>query len=911
MLKKNRSTGSAHDFWGYQRKPLDVIFRPNAVALIGATEREGSVGRTILWNLLSNTFGGTIYPVNPNRRSVLGIKAYATIREIPEPIDLAIIVVKSELVPATVRECAEIGVPGAIIISAGFKEVGEKGIALEQEILAEARKTGMRIIGPNCMGVMNPLSGLNATFAQRMAKPGSVGFISQSGAMCSAILDWSFKESVGFSAFISIGSMLDVDWGDLIYYLGDDPQTKSIILYMETIGNARSFLSAAREVALTKPIIVIKPGRTAEAAKAAASHTGSLTGSDEVLDAAFKRCGVLRVTHISELFNMAELLAKQPRPKGPNLTIVTNAGGPGVLSTDALIGSGGVLTQLSAETIQGLNQFLPGHWSHGNPVDILGDATPELYVKSLEVVAKDPNSHGIMVVLSPQAMTDPTRTAELLAKNAPNLVKNKPVIASWMGGDDVATGAHLLNKAGIPTYSYPDTAARMFSYMWQYTKNLNSLYETPHWGANMHPDRQTVSKIIEDVRASGRTILTEAESKQLLQAYSIPTVQTILANSAEQAVEVADQIGYPVVLKLNSETITHKTDVGGVKLNLRSADAVREAYQAIESSVTEMYTADDFKGVSVQPMIDLSEAYELILGATPDPQFGPVLLFGTGGTLVEVYKDRMLGLPPLNSSLARRMMQRTKIYKALEGIRGRKPIDLEKLESLMVNFSHLVVEQKWIKEIDINPLMVSAERIIALDARVILYETEVTEEKLPQLAIRPYPSQYEKVWTLKNGLQLGVRPIRPEDEPMMVDFHRRLSEESVYLRYFSALKFSQRVAHSRLIRVCHVDYDRDIALIITYQKEDGEHEIVAAGRLTKSHGLNEGEYSMLIADDWQKLGIGTLLLKQLVQIGRDENLKQITADILPTNTGMMRVTEKAGFTMTHEEGLIKARLELA
>jgi acetyltransferase len=908
MSKKKSST--AHDFWAYQRKPLDEMFRPRSVAVIGATEREGSVGRTIVWNLMTSTFGGTIYPINPKRRSVMGIRAYPAIGDVPETVDLAVIVVPAPHVPGVIRECVQHGVRGAIVISAGFKEIGEEGIRLEQEILHEARQGNMRIIGPNCLGVMSPLTGLNATFARRMAQPGSVGFISQSGAMGTAILDWSFRANVGFSAFVSIGSMLDVNWGDLIYYLGDDPNTKSIVIYMESIGNARDFLSAAREVALTKPIIVIKPGRTEAAARAAASHTGSMTGSDKVLDVAFRRAGVLRVDQISELFSMAELLAKQPRTSGPNLTIITNAGGPGVLATDSLLESGGELTVLSDETLARLDALLPPHWSHANPIDILGDATPDAYTKSIEIAAQDPNSDGLLVVLSPQSMTDPTRTAEQLAQAFRGGMQGKPLLASWMGGADVAAGEAILNQAGIPTYPYPDTATRMFSYLWQFTKNQRALYETPRWGAEMHPDRQRVSQIIEHVRQSGRTLLTEYESKQLLAAYGIPTVETVVAESADTAVAIARKLGYPVVLKLNSETITHKADVQGVQLNLRSEKAVREAYDKIRDGVARIHGEGHFLGVTVQPMLNLTEGYELILGASPDDQFGPVVLFGTGGTLVEVYQDSALALPPLNTNLARRIMRRTKIYTALEGVRGRQPVDLDRLDALLVNFSQLVVEQRWIKEIDINPLLASADSLTALDARVILYDADITEQQLPPLAIRPYPSQYEGVWELRNGAQVGIRPIRPEDEPMMVEFHRKLSEESVYMRFFSSIQFNQRVAHDRLVRICHIDYDREMALVVTRQLPDNGHEIIAAGRLSKLHGRREGEYSMLIADDFQRLGIGSRLLEELIRIGRDEKLDSIVAWMLPTNAGMLRISEKLGFTRTYEDGLAKVQLDL-
>src|SRR5512140_3321520 len=463
----------SHDVYQYTANPLKSIFAPKNVAVIGATEKEGSVGRTILWNLISSPFGGAVFPINPKRPSLLGIKAYPSIKDVPDKVDLAVIVTPSTSIPGIVAECAEAGVKGVIVISAGFKEIGPEGVELERQLLENARKGGMRVVGPNCLGVMNPMSGLNATFAAGMARKGHVAFISQSGALCTAVLDWSFKENVGFSAFVSVGSMLDVDWGDLIYDLGDDPHSDSIVIYMESIGDARSFLSAAREVALSKPIIVIKPGRTEGAARAAASHTGSLTGSDEVLEAAFRRAGVLRVDSISELFYMADVLGKQPRPKGPRLTIITNAGGPGVLATDKLLTKGGELAEVSPETMNQLNEFLPAAWSHNNPIDVIGDASPERYAKALEVAADDPNSDGLLVILTPQAMTDATATAEALKTYAKTF--DKPILASWSGGLVVAPGEAILNRAGIPTFEYPDDAARAFTYMWQMTSNLKTL----------------------------------------------------------------------------------------------------------------------------------------------------------------------------------------------------------------------------------------------------------------------------------------------------------------------------------------------------------------------------------------------------------------------------------------------------
>jgi acetyltransferase len=900
-----------------ERESFEALFRPKTVAVIGATDKEGSVGLAIMQNL--KVFNGRVFPINPKRDEVLGLPAYPNIAATPKKVDLAVIVTPAPTVPGIIGECIAADVKAALIISAGFKEVGPAGVALERQILQQAREAHMRIVGPNCLGIMNTSIKLNATFADAIANPGNVAFISQSGALCTAVLDWSFRENVGFSHFISVGSMLDVGFADLIDYLGDDEQTESIVMYMETIGDARPFISAAREVALNKPIIVIKAGRTAAAAHAAASHTGSLAGSDDALDAAFQRCGVLRVNSISDLFYMAEVLGKQPRPKGPRLTIVTNAGGPGVLATDALVQNGGELAAISPETMDKLNSFLPSAWSHGNPIDVLGDATAERYAKALETAAADPNSDGLLVILTPQAMTDATATAELLKPYS--RLHNKPVLASWMGGNAVEPGEQILNDAQIPTFGYPDTAARMFDYMWRYSLNLKSLYETPAVGNDSAVHRDEAKAIIEQVRATGggRTILTEFESKKLLAAYGIPTVPTEIAADEDGAVDIAQRMGYPVVIKLHSETITHKTDVGGVQLNLRDAQAVREAFRRIRASVSARASAADFMGVTVQPMIKL-DGYEIILGSSTDVQLGPVLLFGTGGQLVEVFKDRALGLPPLNTTLARRMMEQTKIYTALKGVRGRDPVNMDELEQLLVRFSTLVTDQRWVKEIDINPLLAKppdplkaeAGGLLALDARVVLHDPKLTEDELPRSAIQPYPVQYVSPWTLHDGTPITIRPIRPEDEPLIVEFHQTLSEQSVYQRYFHAIPLSERIAHERLTRICFVNYEREMALVAEKRDAAGKPHIIGVGRLIKLRGGLEAEFAILISDAYQQQGLGKELLTRLVQIGRDEEVTRITADILPDNVGMIRVSEQVGFKSKYhpEDGVVKAELVL-
>lgn len=889
-------TDPAHDLLrATEAHPLDAFFKPRSVAVIGATESAGSVGRTIVTNLIASPFGGVVYPVNPKRPAVLGIKSYPSVGDIPDAVDLAVIVTPAPTVPGIIAECVAKGVRGAIVISAGFKEVGPEGAERERQVLEVARQGKMRIIGPNCLGVMSPLNGLNATFAQAMAKPGNVAFLSQSGALLTAVLDNALKEGIGFSAFASLGSMLDVGWGDLLDYLGDDPRTESIVLYMETVGDARAFLSAAREVALNKPIVVIKAGRTSVGAKAAASHTGSLTGSDAVLDVAFARAGVLRVESIADVFAITEALAKQPRPKGRQLTIVTNAGGPGVLATDTLISGGGELTPLADSTIETLNGFLPAAWSHNNPIDVLGDAPPERYAKSLELAAQDPNADGLLVILTPQAMTDPTGTAEALKPYATSL--GKPVLASWMGGASVAAGELILSNAGIPTFPYPDQAAEVFNALWRYTANLESLYETPAHTEPGAVDTATAREIISKAHAAGRTLLTEYESKRILTAYGIPTVETHVATTPEEAVAIARRIGYPVVLKLHSETVTHKTDVNGVHLNVRNDAAVLAAWVAIAEGVRTVAGDGHFLGCTVQPMIKLTDGYEVILGASPDPQFGPVLLFGTGGQLVEVYQDRALALPPLTTTLARQMMEQTRIYTALCGVRGRPPVDLNRLEDIVVRFSQLVTEQPLIRETDLNPLLCSHQQMIALDARIVLYGSETPIESIPRPAIRPYPAQYASKLTLKDNSEVIARPLRPEDEKRLTTFHETLSERSVQLRYYQPFALGQRTAHERLVRLCQADYDRQIVLAAI-----AGDRILGIARLHRPHGIGAEEgtatFSLLISDEFQNRGLGSRLLARLLEIAKAEGLTQVHAEVLAVNSPMRHVCEKLGFTLS-------------
>jgi acetyltransferase len=592
---------------------------------------------------------------------------------------------------------------------------------------------------------------------------------------------------------------------------------------------------------------------------------------------------------------MAEVLSKQPPPAGPRLTIITNAGGPGVLATDTLLLGGGKLAELSPESMQELNQFLPNAWSHSNPIDILGDASPELYAKTLQVAVKDPNSDGILIILTPQDMTDPTQTAEQLRA----YVNGKPILASWMGGVNVHAGERILNRANIATFPYPDLAVRVFNYMWRYSDNLTALYETPmiceQQEAARAPDRALVQSIIDDARAAGRTLLTEQESKAILGAYHIPVPSIALATSPDEAAAAADELGYPVVLKLHSHTITHKMDVGGVVLHLHSADQVRKAYAKMEQAVSKINGGEHFLGATVQPMVNLRNGYEIIIGSSIDPQFGPVLLFGMGGSLVEVFRDRALALPPLTNVLARSMMKKTKIFKAMLGVRGRGSVDMHAMENILVSFSQLVVEQPWIKEIDINPLFVSEDTLMALDARVLLHPLDATD--LPKLAIRPYPIEYVGEWKSDENGTFLFRPIRPDDEPAMVKFHETLSERTVQLRFFTPKELVKRISHDRLTDIVFIDYDCGMVLAaIHHNSRRGEDEIAAVGRLTKEHSKTDAEFGMIVSDRFQGVGLGREMLRRLIEVGRAENIRHISGVVHPGNVRMLSLADSFGFT---------------
>jgi acetyltransferase len=752
----------------------------------------------------------------------------------------------------------------------------------------------MRIIGPNCLGVIHPPSNLNASFAATMAKPGKVALLSQSGAICTSILDWAQTKGFGFSSFVSVGAMLDVDFADLIDYFAEEPNTRSIVLYMESIGDVRKFLSAARAASRIKQVIVVKAGRHEAGAKAAASHTGALAGSDAAIDTAFRRAGVLRVTTIPELFDMSEILATQPPPRGPSLAIITNAGGPGVMATDALMTGGGQLAELSPATREALDKVLPPFWSHANPIDILGDATPERCRQVVEICANDYSIDGLLVLLTPQAMTDPTETARQLVPFAH--LGSKPVLACWMGGASVAEGKAVLGEAGVPTFDAPEPAIRAFLHMVQYRRNQELLYETPEaLPEAAQNDSARVRSIFKVVRGDGRTLLTEVEAKEVLAAYGIPVSATVACRAADEVVAAARKIGYPVVVKLLSRVITHKSDVGGVQLNLNSEQAVLDAFEKIKSNIAGKPGA--FDGVSVQPMIR-GKGYELIVGSSVDAQLGPVMLFGTGGVLVEVFKDRALGLPPLTRTLARRLMERTKIWTALQGVRGQKAVNLQELETLLVRFSQLLADFPEIQEVDINPLLASTERIVALDARVLLG----AQGQEAQLALPPYPSQYTGRFQLRDGRVMTIRVIRPEDEPLIIALHAGHSEHTIRMRFFSLVKTLSR---DSLIRLCHLDYNREIALVAV-EGNGKQTRLAGVSRYYLHPASGDAEFAVVVGDAWQRQGLGRHLMERLIAVARERGVKRLVGLVLAENSAMLSLMHSLGFAQApaNEPGVV-------
>ncbi len=877
-------------------KQLDKIFKPRNLALIGASNRTDSIGYAVMQNLIKSGFEGNIYPINLKYSEIQGFPSFRSIGKVPVKVDLAIITTPARTVPGIVEECGKAGVGGLVIISAGFKEVGGEGLQMYEQIREIAQQYHMRLIGPNCVGITNPHLKLNASFTTHMAQKGNIAFISQSGALCAAILDWSLSQNVGFSHFVSLGSMIDVGYADLIDYFGTDSNTASILIYMETLKGARKFMSAARAFSRNKPIIILKSGKSQEGSQAAMSHTGSLAGNDAVYDAAFRRAGIIRVETIAQLFNCAQALAMQPRPRDKRLTIITNAGGPAVLATDHLIANGGAIATLSEETKTALNAILPPHWSRNNPVDVLGDASAAVFRKAAEICLQDEATDALLVIFTPQTVTDPTEAAEQLVLASKQA--KKPIFAVWMGENDVANGRDVLEFGKIPNYRYPESAVDVFLKMYQYSRNLALLNETPTAiPVECEPDTEAALHLIQTFVQTGKAQLNELEAKQLLRYYQIPTTQGQLAKTSAEAIAIANEMGYPVVLKIVCSSISHKTDAGGIRLQLEDAEAVAIAFQEVLKAGKMYAPAANIEGVLVEPMIEKAKM-ELLIGAKKDPVFGPVIAFGSGGVAVEIFKDIQLGLPPLNMALAKQIVENTKIYPLLKGYRGTQGVNLQELLLTLRKLSYLVMDFPEVKEVDINPYLADETGGIVVDARILLDTTVNRKKGLPyeHMVISPYPTKYFKKVKTKEALDVLLRPIQPEDEPLVEKMFGYISKESLYFRFFG---YVPHVTHDFLTRFTNIDYDREIAIIAEVEENEARKMIGVVRIITDGWG-ESAEYAILIADPWQKHGLGSIMTDFILEVAKDKGISKIYASVLATNKGMLRLFEKKGFRIKRE-----------
>lgn len=878
---------------------LNAIFNPHRIALIGISTNPNSVSGKVLINLVSGGFRGVVYPVNPDFEAVMGIPCFPDVASLPKVPELGIICTPPESVLQAVRACGEKGVRGIIVMTAGFRETGEEGARLEQEIREELiRYPGMRILGPNCLGVIVPGQGLNASFASSMPAKGNIAFISQSGALCTSVLDWARDGRIGFSYFVSIGNALDVEFGDLIDFFGEDEQTSCIMLYIESIRDARKFMTAARAFARKKPIIVYKAGRYPESAQVAASHTGAMASEDAVYDAAFQRAGLARVYEIGDIFNIAEIIGRSKFPSGSKLGIVTNAGGPGVMATDALMALNGELAVLEEKTLEQLNQQLPPAWSHTNPVDVLGDARAKRISKAVKTVMEDPQVDALLVILTPQAMTNPMAVAKEIALLAPD--SRKPILAAWMGGGGMAASMELLASAGIPSFTTPEQAISAFMTLVAYSRNLKTLYETPRdIPVEFSVDRPALhDHFIRRIQGKG-PILQESLSKEILETYGIRTTRPVAASTAGEAVAVAQKMGYPVVLKIDSPEITHKSDVGGVILDLRDDAMVEDAFHRIVSDAGEKRPDATIRGVTVQRMIDLKEAAELILGIKKDPVFGTIMMVGMGGIYAELFQDKALGLPPLNEALARHLLESLKIWPVLKGYRGMPPKDVDKLIDMMIRISYLAADYPEITELDINPLVVTPGEVIALDARMVVDLNEPAQP-LPEyhhLALHPYPEKYVREVTLQEGTSILLRPIKPEDEPMWLEMLRNCSRESLYSRF---RYFFHWETHEIATRYCYIDYDREIAIVAEIE-ENGIRRLIGVGRLIADPDHEKVEYAILIVDAWQNRDLGNIITDFCLEIASKWNLSTLYAQTTSDNVRMISLFRKRGFTISSQE----------
>ncbi len=887
---------------------LEKLFKPQSVAVVGATNREGAVGRVIMRNLLSSGFEGPIMPVNPKRASVAGVLCYPSIAALPLVPDLAVVCTPASTVPELIRQLGERGTRAAVVVTSGMKAtLGPDGRSLQEAMLEQARASGMRILGPNCLGVIVPHMGLNASFSHLPALVGRIAFVSQSGALCTAVLDWARANGIGFSHFVSLGDAVDIDFGGVIDYLGSDPATRAILLYIESIRERRNFMSAARAAARNKPILVLKSGRFAEGAQAAATHTGALAGSDEVYDSAIRRAGMLRVFRISELFAAVETLARAEPLKGDRLAIMTNGGGIGVLAVDDLAERGGQLAELSKETIAKLDQILPPTWSRSNPVDISGDARGERYTRTLEVLGNAPEVGAVLVMHAPTATASSTEAAQAViaaARTSPT-----DVLTCWVGEEAVAPAKRMFREAGIPTFETPTRAVWAFMHLVDYQRNQDLLIETPSdVSSAIAPHREKAQAIFDRVLAEGRHLLDEADAKDVISAYGIPVVQTKVAGTPEEAAELAAEMGFPVALKILSHDITHKSDVGGVRLDLESADAVRRAAEKIQATMRDHHPEARIEGFTVQQMGSRPGAHEVIVGVTTDPIFGPVIMFGQGGTAVEVVADRSVALPPLNMSLAKDLIRRTRIYKLLQGYRGRHPADLDALCLVLIRVSQMIIDLPDMVELDINPLFVDHDGVLAVDARIRVRKYHDTGT--PRLAIRPYPRELEEEFTLRSGRPVLLRPIRPEDEPAHHEFISKLTPEDIRFRFFGLVK---ELPHSEMARLTQLDYDRQMAFIATAPRLEGEgRETLGVVRTATDPSNERAEFAIVVRSDLKDQRLGWKLLDKMIRYCRSRGTRFMVGQVLLENRRMLNLAEQLGFKRKNlvDEGVAEVTLAL-
>ena len=873
---------------------LERLFAPTSVALVGASENLSKVGGRILENLLAAKFEGVLYAVNPRHTEVRGVPCVASVQELPLAVDLAVIATPAATVPAIVEQCGQKGIRAAVVITAGFGESGPEGAARERELLANAHRHGVRILGPNCLGIMRPPAGLNATFARGAALLGSIALVSQSGAVCTALLDWATPTGVGFSSVISLGASSDLDFGEIVDYLAADPATAHILLYIEGVRDGRRLVSSLRAAARTKPVIVMKVGRHPAGSRAAVSHTGAIVGRDDVFDAVVRRTGVVRVDTVGDLVGAALALSTNVRPRGDRLAVVTNGGGPGVMAADRATELGLPLATLSPKTIERLQDALPSHWSHGNPVDLIGDAGPERYRAALAACLDDPDVDGIVAILTPQAMTD----AEVAAGAVIDVTRGarKPVIACWMGEASVVEARAEMRRAGLPEYRLPENAVAAFAYLAQFHRNQKALLQVP--GPLVHhapPDLAAARAIVARVLGEGRSLLTATESKRFLEAFHVPVVTSVDAASAEEAVRAADAAGYPVVMKILSRDITHKSDVGGVKLGLPDAAAVRAAWEEIMADVAAERPEARVDGVSIERMVAKPHARELMVGVSTDPIFGPAITFGAGGLAVEVLRDRAVGLPPLNSVLIDDMIRGTKVAKMLDSFRHLPAIHRLELQAVLLRVSEMACELPELQELDINPLLADEHGVLAIDARVVLRQSAGLT-RYGHLAIHPYPTELEGDLALPGGETLRVRPIRPEDAALEIEFVESLSADARRMRFQSAMR---TLTPAMLARFTQIDYDREMALVAIDSSEGRDRE-VAVARYVKMPDGETAEFAIVVGDAWQDKGLGRRLMQRLADVARSRRLKTLVGFVLAENRGMMEMCSRLGMEFEHD-----------